>query len=49
MKAKTARRFLTRNQWKMAMHQGRITRQSPSFAKRYKKCISVVIKAEDKL
>jgi len=44
MKVKTARRFLSRNQWKMIAHKLRINPQKPSFLKRWRECTKTVEK-----
>lgn len=38
MKLKTARRWLDRNQWKIALHKTHTIIQSPAFVRRWQKC-----------
>ena len=47
MKKKTARRFLSRNKWKIAKHTTKIIELSPSTLKRISKCKKVL--NEDKI
>ena len=42
MKAKTARRFLARNKWKMVLHETGISKQSKSLIRRRNKCIAIL-------
>ena len=44
MKFKTAVRFLTRNQYKMARHEFNWKYQPPSFIRRWKEAVRVVVK-----
>ena len=46
MKTKTARRWLTRNKWKMALHRTKVSVQGASFVKRWKECVKVLTKEE---
>ena len=42
MKSKTARRFLARNKWKIALHETGISKQSKSLIRRKDKCIEAL-------
>jgi len=43
MKAKTARRFLSRNKWKIALHETGISKQGKAFIRRRNKCLAILI------
>ena len=42
MKSKTARRFLSRNKWKIALHETGISKQGKAFIRRKDKCIEAL-------
>ena len=42
MKAKTARKFLSRNKWKMALHETGISKQGKAFIRRRNKCLAIL-------